>query len=164
MVEAFVLPLVISADDPKRKEITIECLTRLKGQMELIQAMTGIALPSSQQIPLPLSQSEKVSHTTTLSQQLQTSAESSTATKAVPLDLSELEAVIDGFRQKLEQHADPLTLIQSLNEIQPESEDDWTEAMWSAYDEFYDELNQLEQNNFNSQLDTKANNYSNNYT
>ena len=44
IVETFLLPLVLSPEDPNFKAIVVESLSRLKSQIEIIQVMTGVNL------------------------------------------------------------------------------------------------------------------------
>ena len=58
--------------------------------------------------------------------------------------LQELEATIDRFKQQLTEGVDPLAISQNLTQIQPDDEESWTEQMWQLYDNFYEEVSQLE--------------------
>ena len=44
IVETFLLPLVVSPEDPNFKAIVVESLSKLKSQIEIIQVLTGISL------------------------------------------------------------------------------------------------------------------------
>jgi hypothetical protein len=52
----------------------------------------------------------------------------------------ELEAAINEFSQQWESGADTLGILNSLIEMQPDNEDDWSEAMWDMYEEFRKKL------------------------
>lgn len=157
IVEIFLLPLVLSPEDPNFRPIVVECLSKLKSQIEVIQVLTGISLfnnlpaldvaTSSPPLELPNHQ--------VLTQQHQSSIAAEPEPQASPL--IDLEAVIADFRKQLAAGIDPLTITQSLSKIQPEVEELWTEEMWLQYDDFYDEVSQLEyEQNFNPKTSTKA--------
>ena len=138
IIEAFLLPLVLSPEDPNFKAVAVESLSRLKSQIEIIQSMTGISLASSYQpasIPAP-TQFQSVVSERPLEVQANTESELS--------PLEELEATIDRFKQQLLDNIDPLVISQALTQIQPEEEESWTEEMWQIYDSFYEEVSQLE--------------------
>ncbi|NJK58189.1 MAG: hypothetical protein HC939_20505 [Pleurocapsa sp. SU_5_0] len=52
----------------------------------------------------------------------------------------ELEAAINEFSQQWKSGTDTLGILNSLIEMQPDNEDDWTEAMWDIYEEFRKQL------------------------
>ena len=141
IVETFLLPLVLSPEDPNFKAIVVESLSKLKSQMEIIQVMTGISLVDNcQSASLQLSTPTPY---TSIVQQYQDESQIDNKLK----DLSpfqELEATIDNFKQQLTEGTEPLVISQSLAQIQPEEEESWTEQMWQMYDSFYEEVSQLE--------------------
>ena len=144
IVETFLLPLVVSPEDPNFKAIVVESLSKLKSQIEIIQVLTGISLfdncqsgylqpPNSVAYPIP-----EVFQSTATEQQQDKSQTGN------PTPLQELEATIDRFKQQLSENIDPLVISQALTQIQPEDEESWTEQMWQIYDSFYEEVSQLE--------------------
>ena len=148
IVETFLLPLVLSPEDPNFKAIVVESLSRLKSQIEIIQVMTGVNLfdndrPECFQLPNTTAHifTSKVSQSTIAEQQQN---KSHTDTKLELTPLQELEATIDRFKQQLTEGIDPLVISQNLTQIQPEEEESWTEQMWQIYDSFYEEVSQLE--------------------
>lgn len=147
IVETFLLPLVVSPEDPNFKAIVVESLSKLKSQIEIIQVLTGISLldncqfgylqpPNSVAYPIP----EVFQSTATEQQQ----DEFHTDKELELTPLQELEATIDRFKQQLSENIDPLVISQALTQIQPEDEESWTEEMWQLYDSFYEEVSQLE--------------------
>ena len=147
IVETFLLPLVVSPEDPNFKAIVVESLSKLKSQIEIIQVLTGISLldncqfgylqpPNSVAYPIP----EVFQSTATEQQQ----DEFHTDKELELTPLQELEATIDRFKQQLSENIDPLVISQALTQIQPEDEESWTEQMWQIYDSFYEEVSQLE--------------------
>ncbi|WP_036488826.1 hypothetical protein [Myxosarcina sp. GI1] len=145
IVETFLLPLVVSPEDPNFKAIVVESLSKLKSQIEIIQVLTGISLfdnfqsgclqpPNSVAYPsIP-----KVFQSTVTEQQ----QHKSQIGNITPLQ--ELEATVNRFKQQLTEGVDPLVISQNLTQIQPDEEESWTEQMWQLYDNFYEEVSQLE--------------------
>ena len=153
IVETFLLPLVVSPEDPNFKAIVVESLSKLKSQIEIIQVLTGISLfdycqsgcpqpPHSVAYPIP-----KVFQSSVTEQQQdksQINIEPVITVKPELNPLLELEATINNFKQQLTEGIEPLVISQNLTQIQPESEESWTEQMWQMYDSFYEEVSQLE--------------------
>lgn len=147
IVETSLLPLVLSPEDPNFRRITVECLAKLKSQIEIIQAITGISLSGTPQSDALLQtlESEVVEQQNRFPTDLDHDSAILTPTK-------KLEATIDDFRQQLKEGVDPLVISQTLVNIQPESQESWTEEMWQLYDSFYEEVSQLQyETTFSSQ-------------
>ncbi|NJL51034.1 MAG: hypothetical protein HC930_00420 [Hydrococcus sp. SU_1_0] len=148
IVETFLLPLVVSPEDPNFKAIVVESLSRLKSQIEIIQVMTGVSLFDNCQfgcLQLPNTTAQTFSPMTsqsTVTEQQQDESQINTKLGLTPFQ--ELEATIDSFKQQLKEGIDPLVISQNLTQIQPEEEESWTEQMWQIYDSFYEEVSQLE--------------------
>ena len=148
IVETFLLPLVVSPEDPNFKAIVVESLSKLKSQIEIIQVLTGISLFNNHQsecFQLPnytahISTS-KISQSA-IGEQQQDEFHTNTELELTPLQ--KLETTIDRFKQQLSENIDPLVISQALTQIQPEDEESWTEQMWQIYDSFYEEVSQLE--------------------
>lgn len=136
-IEAFYLPLAVSPDHSNYKSIVVESLTKLRGQIDLIEAMTGIALPLKAQLGHSY---HAMAHTQTAS--VATVALDSTQAKdsqvsAEPLTilkLEELEPKINELLQELANGGDGAKILQILSEIEPKNEEDWSERMWEIYD------------------------------
>lgn len=149
IVETFLLPLVVSPEDPNFKAIVVESLSRLKSQIEIIQVMTGVSLFDNCQsgcLQLPNTTAQTFSPMTsqsTVTEQQQDKSQINIELKELTL-FQKLEATIDGFKQQLKEGIDPLVISQNLTQIQPEEEESWTEQMWQIYDSFYEEVSQLE--------------------
>ena len=148
IVETFLLPLVISSEDPNFKAIVVESLSKLKSQIEIIQVLTGVSLfDDCQSRSLQLSNSiahtstSKASQLTVVEQQYETPIEEEVKDLT---PFQELEATIAHFKQQLTEGTEPLVISQNLAQIQPEEEESWTEQMWQMYDSFYEEVSQLE--------------------
>lgn len=148
IVETFLLPLVLSPEDPNFKAIVVESLSRLKSQIEIIQVMTGINLIDSDRsecLQLPNSTVYLPASTVPRPVEAEQQKDESHIDKGLELTpLQELETTIDRFKQQLLEDIDPLVISQALTKIQPEEEESWTEEMWQIYDSFYEEVSQLE--------------------
>lgn len=153
IVETFLLPLVLSPEDPNFKAIVVESLSKLKSQIEIIQVLTGVSLfDDCQSGSLQLSNSiahtstSKASQLTVVEQQdkSQTNIEPVITVEPELNPLQELEATIASFEQQLIEGVEPLVISQNLAQIQPDNEESWTEQMWQIYDSFYEEVSQLE--------------------
>ena len=148
IVETFLLPLVLSPEDPNFKAIVVESLSRLKSQIEIIQVMTGINLVDSERskcLQLPNSTVYLPASTVPQPVEAEQQKDESHIDKGLELTpLQELETTIDRFKQQLLEDIDPLVISQALTKIQPEEEESWTEEMWEIYDSFYEEVSQLE--------------------
>lgn len=149
IVETFLLPLVVSAEDPNFKAIVVESLSKLKSQIDIIQVLTGISLFNNYQsgcLQLPNSTAQtstlKASQFTNVEQQQDEPQINTKLEELTPFQ--ELEATIDSFKQQLKEGIDPLVISQKLAQIQPEEEESWSEQMWQTYDSFYEEVSQLE--------------------
>ncbi|MFM2314217.1 hypothetical protein C7B62_20440 [Pleurocapsa sp. CCALA 161] len=149
IVETFLLPLVVSPEDPNFKAIVVESLSKLKSQIDIIQVLTGISLFNNYQsgcLQLPNSTAQtstlKASQFTNVEQQQDEPQINTKLEELTPFQ--ELEATIDSFKQQLKEGIDPLVISQKLAQIQPEEEESWSEQMWQTYDSFYEEVSQLE--------------------
>ena len=141
IVETFLLPLVLSPEDPNFKAIVVESLSKLKSQMEIIQVMTGVSLfDNCQSASLQLPNSTP--HTSIIQQHKDEFQIDNKLKDLTPFQ--ELEATIDNFKQHLAEDVDSLVISQNLTQIQPEEEESWSEEMWQIYDSFYEEVSQLE--------------------
>ena len=141
IVETFLLPLVLSPEDPNFKAIVVESLSKLKSQMEIIQVMTGVSLfDNCQSASLQLPNSTPY---TSIIQQHKDEFQIDNKLKDLT-PFQELEITIDRFKQQLLDNIDPLVISQNLTQIQPEEEESWSEEMWQMYDRFYEEVSQLE--------------------
>ena len=153
IVETFLLPLVISSEDPNFKAIVVESLSKLKSQIEIIQILTGVSLFDDCQ-SRSLQPSNSIAHTSTsktsqltvVEQQdkSQINIEPVITVKPELNPLQELEATIASYKQQLTEGVEPLVVSQNLTQIQPDDEESWTEQMWQMYDSFYEEVSQLE--------------------
>ena len=149
IVETFLLPLVISPEDPNFKAIVVESLSKLKSQIEIIQILTGVSLVDRGQSG-SLQLSDSIAHTSTskTSQSIIIGQQQDEALIDYKLkDLTpfqQLKATIDDFKQQLTEGVEPLVVSQNLTQIQPDNEESWTEQMWQVYDSFYEEVSQLE--------------------
>ena len=149
IVETFLLPLVVSPEDPNFQEIVVESLSKLKSQIEIIQILTGVILfencqSGSLRLSNPTAQisTSKTSQSTIVEQQQGKSQIDYELKNLTPFQ--ELEVTINNFKQQLTEGVDPLIISQNLSQIQPEDEESWTEQMWQIYDSFYEEVSQLE--------------------
>ncbi|MBE9048074.1 hypothetical protein IQ255_27390 [Pleurocapsales cyanobacterium LEGE 10410] len=136
IVETFLLPLVISPEDPNFKAIVVESLSKLKSQIEIIQILTGVSLVDRSQSG-SLQLSDSIAHTSTskTSQLTVVEQQDKTPIEEEVKDLTpfqELEATIDNFKQQLTEGVEPLVISQNLTQIQPEEEESWTENMWQV--------------------------------
>lgn len=149
IVETFLLPLVVSPEDPDFRAIVVESLSKLKSQIEIIQVLTGISLyDNCQLVPLQLPNDGYTSTSKPsqfiIAEQHQDKSQIDTEPKVTATSFQELEATIDNFKQQLKENVDPLVISQNLTQIQPDKEESWTEQMWQIYDSFYEEISQLE--------------------
>ena len=127
IVETFLLPLVLSPEDPNFKAIVVESLSKLKSQMEIIQVMTGVSLFDNCQFA-SLQLPNSTPHISIIQQHQD---EFQTDNKLKDLTpFQELETTIDCFKQQLLDNIDPLVISQNLTQIQPEEEESWSEEMW----------------------------------
>ena len=141
-IEAFYLPLAVSPNHSNYKSIVLESLTKLRGQIDLIEAMTGIALPIKAQLdlrhasayPQPAS-AATVALDSTRATETRQSVE---RVSAEPLGIrkhEELETMISELLRELANGGDGLKIRQILSEIEPENEADWSDRMWETYDQ-----------------------------
>lgn len=161
-LEAFYLPLSLSPDHPKFKEIVVQSLSKLKGQVEIIEALTEISLPSNSQpdylqAMMAYPSHNRASNTTCSSPEVtsipvEAKASQSTieqvSTQAAEPQLSqfeELEAKIVELLQELADGGEGHKIISILNELQPDDEDKWSEEMWDLYDQA---VNQVSEANY----------------
>ncbi|MGL6340567.1 MAG: hypothetical protein ACRC80_15690 [Waterburya sp.] len=164
-LEAFYLPLSLSPDHPKFKEIVVQSLSKLKGQVEVIEALTRISLPSNSQpdylqAMMTYPPHYGVSNTSSLPSEVtkattipvETKASQSTikqvSTQAPEPQLSqfeELEAKIVELLQELADGGEGHKIISILNKLQPDDEDKWSEEMWDLYDQA---VNQVSEANY----------------
>jgi hypothetical protein len=164
-LEAFYLPLSLPPEHPKFKEIVVQSLSKLKGQVEVIETLTGISLPSNSQsdylqavmayppqyrVSNTASSHPEVTQATTIP--VETKASQFTieqvSTQAVDPQLSqfeELQAKIVELLQELADGGEGHKIICILNELQPDDEDKWSEEMWDLYDQA---VNQVSEANY----------------
>ena len=141
-IEAFYLPLAVSPNHSNYKSIVLESLTKLRGQIDLIEAMTGIALPIKAQLDLrhasPYPQPASAATVALDSTRATETGQSVERVSAEPLGirkLEELETKISELLRELANGGDGLKIRQILSEIEPENEADWSDRMWEIYDQ-----------------------------
>lgn len=141
-IEAFYLPLAVSPNHSNYKSIVLESLTKLRGQIDLIEAMTGIALPIKAQLDLrhasPYPQPASAATVALNSTRATETGQSVERVSAEPLGirkLEELETKISELLRELANGGDGLKIRQILSEIEPENEADWSDRMWEIYDQ-----------------------------
>ena len=141
-IEAFYLPLAVSPNHSNYKSIVLESLTKLRGQIDLIEAMTGIALPIKAQLDLRHASADPqppsaatVALDSTLATETGQSVERVSAEPLGIRKLKELETMISELLRELANGGDGLKIRQILSEIEPENEADWSDRMWEIYDQ-----------------------------
>ncbi|MEN9520630.1 MAG: hypothetical protein RLZZ381_3218 [Cyanobacteriota bacterium] len=163
-LEAFYLPLSLPPEHPKFKEIVVQSLSKLKGQVEVIETLTGISLPSNSQsdhlqalmayppqyrVSNTVSSLPEVTQATTIPVETKPSNTiEQVSTQAVKPQLSqfeELQAKIVELLQELADGEEGHKIIRILNELQPDDEDKWSEEMWDLYDQA---VNQVSEANY----------------
>lgn len=158
-IEAFYLPLAVSPNHSNYKSIVLESLTKLRGQIDLIEAMTGIALPIKAQLDLrhasAYPQPASVATVALDSARATETAQTVERVSAEPFGirkLEELETKIGELLRELANGGDGLKIRQILSEIEPENEADWTDRMWEIYDQA---VHQVSEANYQSTFNPK---------
>lgn len=88
-----------------------------------------VAQPAPQPVPV---------FTSSIQEAVESAPTESELPKLTPFE--ELEAAINEFSQQWKSGAETLDILNSLIEMQPDNEDDWTETMWDMYEEFRKQL------------------------
>jgi hypothetical protein len=88
-----------------------------------------VAQPNPQPVPV---------FTSSIQEAVESAPTESELAKVTPFE--ELEAAINEFSQQWKSGAETLGILNSLIEMQPDNEDDWTETMWDMYEEFRKQL------------------------
>jgi hypothetical protein len=88
-----------------------------------------VAQPAPQPVPV---------FTSSIQEAVESALTESELPKLTPFE--ELEAAINEFSQQWKSGADTSGILNSLIEMQPDNEDDWTEIMWDMYEEFRKQL------------------------
>ena len=138
-VEAFYLPFAVPPDHEQYRFLVLECLSSLQAHIELIEHHTGISIERPHKTTQSVMESSSVP-TVGQSQNSKLPIISKEALTPEPTPIEELKATIDKFVLDLAAGVEPMSLLNSLNQLQPENEAEWSADMWLIYDEFHETL------------------------
>ena len=137
-VEAFYLPFAVPPDHEQYRFLVLECLSSLQAHIELIEHHTGISIERPHKTTQSVIEYSPVP--TVIQQNGESSAISKEAITPDPTLIEELKATIDKFALDLAAGVESMSLLNSLNQLQPENEAEWSADMWLVYDEFHETL------------------------
>lgn len=148
------LGLAIPKDHKYFNQIVWEAMTNHYAAISLLENRSGMSFRStnisnvqSSPIYLPSATYSPVAQpapqpvpvfTSSIQEAVESAPTESELPKLTPFE--ELEAAINEFSQQWKSGAETLDILNSLIEMQPDNEDDWTETMWDMYEEFRKQL------------------------